>query len=115
MNKLRRKLLRAIIELLVKLNTEKRTKELTNKLKDALSDLETALDDEQDAIDNLPESLQWSTKASDWNDNIDNMMNAQVDLESIVDAYESDNENPYESVKEEIASVINDLTEAIER
>lgn len=83
-------------------------------LRNAAKTLEEVTDDEQMALDNLPENLMWSARADMFNDNLNNLLDAQTDLELIVEAY-AKALNTFESVKEEVASVIRNCTEAIER
>lgn len=115
MNKSRRKLLEGVIATMRKLkNTESDTRTL-EAIKQAAYDLELANDEEQDAFDNLPENLMWSIKGDTIADNLQNLADAMVDIEFVVEAYQTDSDNPYHNVEQEILSVIKNCTEAIER
>ena len=90
-------------------------KEALEQLKIAEKTLNDVTEEEQISFDCLPENMQWGSRGDVFKDNLDNLNDAQVDLGMIVEAYENADENPYKSVKKEIASVIKDCTEAIER
>ena len=98
-----------------KLKSAPNGKELKQLLRDIAKILEDVTDDEQMAYDSLPENLMWSAKADIFTDNLENLNDAQVDLGLVVEAYEKAEDNPYDSVKDEIISVIRNCTEAIER
>ena len=115
MNKSRRKDLRMVLVAMEKLKGSPNDKELKQLLQNATKILEGVTDDEQMAYDSLPENLAWSARADTFTDNLENLNDAQVDLGLVVEAYEKAEDNPYDSVKGEIASVIRNCTEAIER
>lgn len=115
MNKSRRKDLRAVLVAMEKLKESPNDDELKQLLQNAVKTLEEVTDDEQMACDSLPENLMWSARADTFTDNLENLNDAQVDLGLIVEAYEKAEDNPYDSVKDEIVSVIRNCTEAIER
>lgn len=115
MNKSRRKDLREVLKAMEKLKSSKNNNELQQLLHDAAKTLEEVTDEEQMSYDNLPENMMWSARADTFTDNLDNLNDAQVDLGLVVEAYDNAKDNPYDSVKDEIASVIRNCTEAIER
>lgn len=115
MNKSRRKDLREVLRVMEKLKDSPNNKELKQLLRNTAKTLEEITDDEQMAYDNLPENMMWSARADTFTDNLENLGDAQVDLGLVVEAYENAKDNPYDSVKDEIASVIRNCTEAIER
>ena len=114
MNKSRRKDLEQVLKVITSLNEMQLTPDTLQALRNAAKTLEEVTDDEQMALDNLPENLMWSARADMFNDNLNNLLDAQTDLELIVEAY-AKALNTFESVKEEVASVIRNCTEAIER
>lgn len=114
MNKSRRKDLSEVLKIITSLKDKELTSETLQSLQNAAKTLEEVTDDEQMSLDNLPENLTWSARADMFNDNLDNLLDAQSDLELVVEAYKKAL-NTYESVKEEVASVIRNCTEAIER
>ena len=114
MNKSRRKDLEKVLKVITSLNEMQLNPDTLQALRNAAKTLEEVTDDEQMALDNLPENLMWSARADMFNDNLNNLLDAQTDLELIVEAY-AKALNTFESVKEEVASVIRNCTEAIER
>ena len=114
MNKSRRKDLSEVLKTITSLKDKGLTSETLQSLQNAAKTLEEVTDDEQMSLDNLPENLTWSARADMFNDNLDNLLDAQSDLELVIEAYQKAL-NTYESVKEEVASVIRNCTEAIER
>lgn len=114
MNKSRRKDLDEVLNIVTSLKEMELNSDTLQSLHNAARTLEEVTDDEQMALDNLPENLMWSARADTLNDNLDNLLDAQTDLELIVEAY-AKALNTFESVKEEVASVIRNCTEAIER
>lgn len=103
-----------VLKVITSLNEMQLTPDTLQALRNAAKTLEEVTDDEQMALDNLPENLMWSARADMFNDNLNNILDAQTDLELIVEAY-AKALNTFESVKEEVASVIRNCTEAIER
>lgn len=115
MNKQRRLLLIGVIQVLQKLKGTQNNPETLKALKQAAKDLEQANDEEGFAYDNLPDNLAWSMRADIMSDNLEDLGDAVYDMGVIVEAYESEQDNPYKTVKKEIRSVIKGLTETIER
>ena len=66
-------------------NRRKTLKDIQKKLDEALSLLTLTQDEEQGALDNLPESLQDSDKGSDMQDNIDKMSEIVDALSEVID------------------------------
>lgn len=112
MNKSRREKLNAIIMLLMCLD-KMNGNEILPKLKEAAAKLEDVYEDEQIALDSMPDNLQYSARADMFNDNIDNLNDAMIDLGLVIDEYAKSGR--FDNVQEEISSVINNCTEAIER
>jgi hypothetical protein len=59
--------------------------EVSDILDDAFSAIQDIIDEEQDAFDNLPESLQYSSKGDAMQDAIDLMTDWQMSIETISD------------------------------
>lgn len=81
MNKDRRKELGKLCDRVAAL--EEKVSELKSLRDDIVSDLESIRDEEQDAYDNLPESLQEGERGQDMQAAIENMENALSALEDI--------------------------------
>lgn len=89
--------------------------QLLDELRQAADDLEQVRDEEQETLDNLPESLTFSHRSDVYLDNIENIDDAWTDILAVIEAFEESDINPYEQVKEDVAAIINNCTEAIER
>lgn len=61
----------------------KRIQELKDKLLDLLTEIEGIKDDEQEAYDSLPESLQDGEKGSKMSEAVDNLDSAYSSLEEV--------------------------------
>lgn len=115
MNKSRRKLLESVVTTMRKLENMEVNNHTLDVIKQASYDLELAFDEEQDAFDNLPDSLMWSAKGDTMTDNLENLTDAMVDINFVVETYETNDKDPYRSAKKDILSVIENCTKAIER
>ena len=68
-------------------------------------DVETMADEEQAKYDNLPENLQWSSRADEYQDNVSELQDAQYALES---AAECDSiEDAEDDINEAISHIEN--------
>lgn len=116
MNRSRRKRVR---ELLVAFMEFKEIKDISvalSKANEIYEELEKITDEEQDALDNMPENLAWSSRADDITDNLDNLNDALCDLSMIISTYEDESaETPWLSTEDEARSFLQNLTNIIER
>lgn len=62
----------------------KRLEKVLNTLQDAMSELEYIKDEEQEAYDNLPESLQESEKGETMQEYVDDIDSVISDLDSVI-------------------------------
>ena len=62
----------------------KRLEKVLNALQDAMSELEYIKDEEQEAYDNLPESLQESEKGETMQEYVDDIDSVISDLDSVI-------------------------------
>lgn len=116
MNKSRRKKIAQVIDSLDKIKDLKSNDEALELLRNSMKNLEYIADDEEIAMDSLPENMQWSQRGYDFQDNLDNLNDAQIDLDSAIEKYENADEPlPYKLVRKYIKSAIQNCTEAIER
>lgn len=115
MNKSRRKVLEGVVSIMRKLKDMECNNYTLDVLKQAADDLERMNDEEQDAYDSLPDNLRWSERADIMSDNLENLTDAMVSMGFVVEAYEANSDNPYNSTEKEVLSVITNCTEAIER
>lgn len=70
------------------MNKERRSKlgSVIDTISDAISELEEIRDEEQDALDALPESLQYSTKGETMQEYIDDIESVLDDITNVQDA-----------------------------
>lgn len=59
--------------------------DIAKKIYELLFELNVIKDEEQDALDNLPEGLQMSERGDQMQENIDNLESIISDLENVVD------------------------------
>ena len=69
-------------------NRRKRLEKVLNTLQDAMSELEYIKDEEQEAYDNLPESLQESEKGETMQEYVDDIDYVISDLDSVMSSLE---------------------------
>jgi predicted RNase H-like HicB family nuclease len=100
MNKLRRKELSNVIEELNKIQDR-------DDLYDCIMTLDSIKDDEQDYYDNIPENLQYSQRAEDSEEAIENLEEA---LDLLNDVYD---EEEFNKNNESIQEAIDKIEEAI--
>ena len=81
MNKIKRSMLKEIIEKL---------QDLEGLKDEILEDLQQVIDDEQESYDNLPESIQYSERGEQMQEYIDTMNDVLSEIESIDCAQWSD-------------------------
>ena len=104
MNKQRRKQLEAVLTILARLLTE--SVETRNKALEGLSDTVSELsDEEQDALDNLPENMQFSERADQMQDNVLALGDIQDAIDECIDMDDDEFEEKYN----EIEDMINEL------
>lgn len=84
-------------------------------LQEAADKTEQVMDDEQEALDNRPENLYWSTANDDMNDNISDLADAQTDLEVLVDDCENMSPYSYAPIKAEVIKIVNLIKQVINR
>ena len=113
MNKTRRKDLQtAICHLESAQNTEEK-EVFRNEVTEAKSITETAMDEEQDYLDNLPENLQQSVRADDAQENIDDLSEAVYIMDNLND--EIDDIDYVSELEHEVGDAIDHIQNAIER
>lgn len=63
----------------------KRLTEVVNQLTEIMDELENISNEEQEALDNLPENLMYSNRADEMNDNVIDIDSAKDDISDIID------------------------------
>lgn len=71
------------------------------------SDVEIMADEEQEKYDNLPENLQWSSRADEYQDNVSALQDAQYALESAAEC------ESIEDAEDDINEAISKIEELI--
>ena len=66
----------------------KEIERIFNILSECMTDLDAVRDEEEEALYNLPESLQESTKGDEMQENIDDLDNIVSDLSDVIDELE---------------------------
>ena len=69
-------------------NRRKRLRALCSKLQDIIAELDLLIEEEQDAFDNMPESLQDSERGEQMQEYIDTMETAKDEIDSTVSELE---------------------------
>jgi len=114
MNKQGRYKLRGVLMLLFALGNMENNDDVVEKLETKLDDLTDVLNAEQQHYDNLPDIMMWTTLADSLVDNTNCLKEAQKAMANIVDAYTTSDRTPYAEVKDDIASVIRNVTDVID-
>lgn len=78
-------------------------------------ELRRLADEEEEALDNRPESFQWSTANDDMNENISDLNTAADDLELMAADCQDSDKFDYESVKGNVIRIVNTIKRTIHR
>lgn len=116
MNKKRRTVLQIVADNLERLRMPLNNQEAKELLQDSIDKVQRCADEEQDAYDNLPESLQFSTLGENISDNISDLEDAVGDFECILATYE-EAEGPvmFDIIQADYIAGLNNLANAIDR
>ena len=104
MNRQRRNVLHAVLDGLARLRDQVDKAEALKILQKAQSDVQKCADEEDEALDNRPESFQWSA-AND----------ASGDLEVLIENCQSADKFSYQSVKSDVIKIVNTIKQTIHR
>lgn len=115
MNRRRRASLRAVIKELERLKDTTDKEEAIGILQKSCTDVETCMDEEQDALDARPESMQWSSINDDMNDNISDLTDALCDLESLAEECGKSKDYSYGPIEESAITIANIIKQVIYR
>lgn len=115
MNKKRRSVLQVVLDRLEQLKTIAEKKTAESVLNESIERLEECADDEQIALDSMPESFQWSTRCTDWEENIADLEDAVSEIEIALEACSNTSTYTYEAIKKEIVNAVNSIKAAIHR
>lgn len=115
MNKQRRNALHVVLDELARLREPVERDAAVSILKNSLQQIEKCSDEEEAALDNRPENLQWSTTNDDMSDNISDLTEVSGDLEILIEQCSEMAVFNYETVKSEIIKIVNTIKQVINR
>ena len=115
MNKQRRMSLHRVLDDLERLRNPIDKDEAAKILQTSAENVEVCMDEEQDALDARPESLQWSTTSDNMNDNISDLSDAQCDLETLAEECQNADEYRYKSIEGDVVKIVNLIKQVIHR
>ena len=115
MNKQRRNVLHAILDGLTRLRDPVDKVTALDILNDAQNKIERCVDEEEEALNNRPESFRWSAGNDAMTDNISNLSDANGDLEILIDKCQEADDFRYESVKGDVVKIVNKIKQTIHR
>lgn len=115
MNKQRRNVLHAVLDGLARLRDPVEKDEVLTILQKAQSDVQACADAEEEALDNRPESLQWSAANDAMTENVSDLNDASAELEILLDVCQTTDIFSYEAVKGDIVTIVNMIKRTIHR
>lgn len=115
MNSKRRRKLNEALDALMKLRGTSDFKECLELLRLALQLVEECIDEEEEALDNRPESMRWSSGNEEMEENISDLSDATGNLEGILADCEDDGKFSYEEAKDDIVETVNLIKQTINR
>lgn len=116
MNKRRRNVLHLILDDLERLRDPVMDSEGALKiLQKAQNNIEKCADEEEEALDNRPESFRWSSENDDMSENISDLSDANDELGVLIDKCKEIGRFDYELVKDDIIRIVNVIKRTIHR
>ena len=115
MNKQRRKSLHVILDGLEKLRDPIGKAEALDIIQKSASKVNDIADEEQEALDARPETLQWSAANGDMEDNISDLTDAASDLEVLAEKCEELETYSYEAIKSDVIGIVRKINLPIHR
>lgn len=115
MNKDRRRRLALILEALLKMKAAIISGEQdVEKVRELADEAESIADEEQEALDSLPENLQFSERADNMNDNVTDIYDISASISGIAEALEDPedgvSEEEFDETYSEIEGLIDDVS-----
>lgn len=115
MNKDRRKRLALILEALLGMKVAIISgKQDAEKVRELAEEAECIADEEQEAVDSLPENLQFSERADNMNDNVTDIYDISASIMEIADALadpdDSVSEDEFNDAYSEIEGLVDDVS-----
>ncbi len=115
MNQKRRRVLHAVLDDLERLRDPIDKEKAINILKTCQKKLDKCMNEEEDALDSLPESFRWSRRYDDMTDNISDLCDASGELDVMIETCQNASAFMYDSVKEDAIKAVNSIKKAIHR
>lgn len=115
MNKRRRTSLNNILDDLDKLKTPIDKTSAIELIDRAQVNLRKVADEEEEALDNRPESFRWSTANDDMNENVSDLNEAADNLEEMVSNCQDMDVFDYELIKGDVIKTVNTIKRTIHR
>ncbi len=115
MNKSRRKRLTSVVNSLEELSEDTERVKVETTLQESQEEVELIADEEQEAIDMLPENLQFSQRADDMNDNVFDLQDASAELETALAEYQENDRTTFNDIEDSVNSAVGSINNAIDR
>lgn len=115
MNKRRRNNLHCILDDLEKLRDSIDKAIAIQLIEKSQINLRKVADEEEEALDNRPESFQWSTTNDDMSENISDLNEAADDLEVLAERCQELNMFDYEPIKSDVIKIVTTIKRTIHR
>lgn len=115
MNKRRRNVLHLVLDDLERLRDPMDKKAALKIIQDAQIKVEQCMDEEETALDNRPESFQFSAGNDSLSENISDLSEANDELEILIDQCQGMDMFDYELIRNDIISIVNTIKRTIHR
>lgn len=115
MNKRRRNILHQVLDDLARLRDPISKGEALSIIQRAQTEVQKCADEEDEAMDNMPESFQWSAAVEDKAENVSDLNDASLELECLYAQCEEAEGFYYLLIKDAIANVVNLIKQTIHR
>lgn len=115
MNKKRRNVLHAALDDLARLRDPIEKDEAIIILKKVHVKVDKCMNEEEDALDSLPDSFRWSTRYDEMSENISDLCDASGELDTIIETCQQACVFQYDLIKEDTIKTVNLIKRAIDR
>lgn len=115
MNQKRRNVLHTALDGLARLRDSIDKDKAIDILKTCQQQVDKCANEEEDALDSLPDSFRWSRRYDDMTDNITDLNNASGELDAMIETCQNANVFLYDSIKEDAIKAVNSIIKAINR
>lgn len=115
MNKQRRNVLHSALDGLARLRDPVERVEALAILQKIQSDVQRCADEEEEALDNRPESFQWSAVNDAMTDNVSDLTDASSELEILIVKCQMAEKFSYKLVKADVIKIVNLIKQTIHR